>query len=401
VLAIGRSFVTTKQSKQVVLAIATAALAVTGFFDVNAYFRANTTQSEVWAVHSTGETIAASLITDAPDSSYVQTTAFLRDSRQQNYLGDGTRQDHVFGTDTQLPLFVPAGMDALIMGTRESYDIATQAELYYPNAEVIRDFDGLFPDLIIVRVPAADIQASLGWTVTTNENTTLRTGVLMVDVAGPYRFRTTSAVDKLTINNTEIAACDASNTLPLAAGIHRVEIVGDADADLEWQFGDETPWALVPPDRIAQQRLLPGGLLTTHTSGLDPDVPPSLFETEANLDLRMHEFVLPRPYLMQVSGGLVVPATGEYEFALRTDDPLEITVDGEQLFSTGGEFEQPTQVMSLTEGVVPIEAVYQDLDGRSEIRLRWRPLGADEEPAVIPQEAFVFPTETRRLSACS
>jgi len=400
ILALGRTVVTNKQIKLGFLALLAVALGATGLTDVNAYFDSNRGRTDVWAVHSAGETIAAALTAEAPESTYVQTTAFLRNTRQLQYLGQGRTEDHVYSTETPLPLYVPTGKDTLILATRDSFDVGLQAERFYPNAQVTREFDGLTPNLVVVRVPADDIADSLGWTVSERDGSTVRRGVLIVDRSARYRFRTDEPVDQLMINGFEILPCDATTNLPLAAGIHLVEIIGDPSAALQWSTDEDPMWVDVPADRIAHERLFPGGLLTTHASALEDGAAPDYYEVDAGIDLRMHEFVLPRPYRSLFTGALRVPEANEYEIFLRTDDPVALTIDGNEIFNTDGNFVNTSQFVNLDQGLLPILLDYRDTAGRSEVRILWRLAGSDQDPTPIPQESLVPWLQTRRLSSC-
>lgn len=400
VFALAHTIVSTKHSKHAMLGVLTLGLGLTGWADAGSYFDANRNRSDVWAVHSTSETITAELIAAAPATTHVQAVAFLRNSRQQTFLSPDRAVDAIFGSETQLPLHVPDGNDGLFFALRDSYDIGTQAEQLYPNADVQREFDGLIADVIVVRVPAADITESFGWTMRSDGSYET---ALIISETGNYRFRSVVPTVDLVIDGMTIAQCDVNSDVPLAAGLHLVKATGSVGTpSLQWIEPDSTePWTEVSEDRLVQTQYLPGGLVARHYAGVEDTTNPAFTEVDATLNLRMHEFVLPRPYRTEWTGGVEVPTSGDYEIFVRTDDELTLEVDGETIITNGQDFAEQSVVVSLDEGIHPIAVRYLDRDGRSEVVVRWRPAGNTEEPVPIDSESFVPWLETRPLSNCS
>jgi len=404
VMALAHTLVATKNAKFGLLGIMSVALLLTAWGDGRAYFNSHEQRGDVWGAHSTAETISARLTAEATDDTHVRAVAFIRNSQQLQYLGKGETFDGIFGSETPLPFYVPEGQSGLFMAMWDSYDIGAQATALYPNATVQREFEGQESGLVIVEIPAEDISASLGWTTEDlGAGARTHTAALVIDETSEYRFRIADPTATLVINGIEIAPCDAGNPLPLAAGLHRVAVSGGitgATPELQWATPASPDWSTVPSDRLVQGDYLPGGLVATHFAGLDDTTTPSFLEIDATIDLRLHEFVLPRPYQTQWTGGLNVPTAGEYELFLRTDDELTLTIGGAEVLRNGPDFNELVTTVSLDQGVVPIMVHYLDRDGSSGIVLRWRLVGSPEEPVPIPSTALVPWLQTRRLTSC-
>lgn len=407
VIALARTVVTSRPIKMGFLGVMVIALGLTTVTNVNAYFDANRTRTDIWSIHSTGDTIAARILADAPRSNHVRAVSFLQNSLWQQYLSPNRPYDDFFASDTALPLFAPPGEDAVLLATHESFDIATQAERFYPNATIQREFEGLPSDVTVVTIPAADIAASLGWTVDTAASTA--TATLMIDQPGPYRFRLASDNPEttLTVDGFEVTGC-ANFDLSLSAGLHAIEVhslAGDAqdgarlDPTVEWTTPIQSDWTQVPIERLARSELLPGGLLATHYEGTGTDTP-RFYEIDAGIDYRMHQFVLPRPYHTQWTGGLRVDTAGDYEIFVRTDDELLLAINNEQVLANGLDPGETSAIVRLEAGVQPITMDYVDRDGRSEVRLLWRAAGVEAGPIPIPASALVPWLNTRPHPGC-
>jgi len=227
----------------------------------------------------------------------------------------------------------------------------------------------------------------------------------MIDEPGSYRFRVPDANPNTTlvVNGFELSACTADPVISLAAGVHRVEITSAgelASPSLEWVAPGGTEWTPVAPERLAQSRYLPGGLLTTHFDGVTDTTAPRFYEIDAGVDYRMHQFVLPRPYRTQWTGGLVPDVAGQYEISVQTDNELNLVVDGVQVLRNGPTPGQSVAVVQLDGSPVPISMEYLDRDGRSEVRLRWRLIGEEGPFTTIPSRNLVPWLETRTPPGC-
>lgn len=398
VIALARTIVTTRPMKFGFFAVLFVALGLTAVSDVNAYFDNSRNRGDIWTVHSTSDTIAARELAAAAPTDYVRAVAFLQNSLWQQYISPDRAYDSFFGSDTALPLFVPSGRDAILLGTHESVDIGAQAQSFYPNATIERQFEGFNSDLTLIRIPATDIAASLGWS--RNSSSDVYESTLMIDQQGDYRFRMASADpdDQLVVNGFTLTAC-AETSIPLARGLHAIQVSSELAPVLEWVTPAGGDWSQVPVERLAQSSYLPGGLLVTHYEGTGTDVP-RLYEVDAGVDYRLHQFSLPRPYHSQWTGGLRVDVAGEYEFSVRTDDELLLSIDGQQILTNGLDFGEPSAVVRLEAGIQPIVMDYVDRDGRSEIRLRWRPVEEGTAPVAIPAANLVPWTETRPYPGC-
>jgi len=255
IVALARTVVRGTTAKHVFLGVLAAALATTGWMQVSDYFSSQQQRSDVWAVHSTPETIAAELTAAADDRTHVGSVAFLRNGRQLPYLSPERDYDDVFASDAQLPLYVPAGKDALLFATRESFDIGAQAERLYPNAEVQRDFDGLTADLFVIRIPSTDLAASHGWTEVEDGQ---HLAALTIEQTGNYQFRTATGGD-LVVDGQLLRPCDAVTAVPLAAGLHLLSATtSDGIApELQWIPPGTTEWQIVPADRVIRRPYVP------------------------------------------------------------------------------------------------------------------------------------------------
>lgn len=398
VALVARTFGSNRRAQIGLLGGVAVALALTGANEVRDYFDAQRNRSDVWAVHSTYETVTADEVGAAGPNDHIAAVAFLRGSKQQEFLYPERTFDAIFGTQQALPMHVPLGKDAVFYATGESFDIATQAEQLYPGAEIQRQFGPHPLDLLAVRVSAEDIDATRGWALGQGPD---QVGVtdgsgastnLVVDQPGTYRLRLVSP-GELVVDGFNLGSCSNQGQLGLATGFHRIEVLGhDADTDpqVEWMPLGGAQWQPVAQDRLYRVAGTTGGLLTRHYDGEvigDPSRP-ALSEITPALALRMHELARARPYTTVWSGGLQVPSPGEYVFIMNSDDETSVIIDGTEVVNVGAEGGRGEQVVALGDGVVPIEVTYIDRDGRSALNLSWLTPGA-LEPTTVPSSAFV------------
>ncbi|CAM5330991.1 hypothetical protein SFUMM280S_09223 [Streptomyces fumanus] len=104
--------------------------------------------------------------------------------------------------------------------------------------------------------------------------------------------------------------------------------------------------------------------------------------------------------MTQATGYLVAPSDGTYVFRLTSDDGSRLTIDGSTVVDHDGLHgaEPKDGTVQLTAGAHPLRIDHFERDGGQELRLSWRPPGADGF-SVVPTEALTTDAGVVRVTA--
>ncbi|MEU9554236.1 family 16 glycoside hydrolase [Streptomyces fumanus] len=105
-------------------------------------------------------------------------------------------------------------------------------------------------------------------------------------------------------------------------------------------------------------------------------------------------------FVTQATGYLVAPSDGTYVFRLTSDDGSRLTIDGSTVVDHDGLHgaEPKDGTVQLTAGAHPLRIDHFERDGGQELRLSWRPPGADGF-SVVPTEALTTDAGVVRVTA--
>ncbi|MFD9770811.1 family 16 glycoside hydrolase [[Kitasatospora] papulosa] len=105
-------------------------------------------------------------------------------------------------------------------------------------------------------------------------------------------------------------------------------------------------------------------------------------------------------FVAEVSGYLVVPADGRYDFRLTSDDGSRLTIDDQQVIDHDGLHgaEPKDGSASLTAGSHPFRVDYFERGGDQQLTLAWKPPGAGDF-GTIPNEALTTDAGVVRVTA--
>lgn len=399
--------------------------------NVYTYFWLQANDFSTWAVHSAAETMTAHMLSDLDASGHNDVDAFIT----SYYYGHPTlrfllpisRPLHRLETTDELPLDVTPGHGALLVMNPESHALFDKARLIYPNAR----FEEIKPPmtgptvLYVVHLSPADIESlqGLDGAVYANANwqgqPALRTrdrtldldwatappapapfsvewrGVLHAADDGLYQLgvQAPAQVEVAIGEQAVLSGTGAlTTTLHLAEGNHalRVRAVGGAGrVQLAWQPpGGE--WQTIPPSALYAAPLTANGLLARYFANGAWQGPETTARIEDQLDYYVHHPPLARPYTVEYSGKIAIPAPGSYSFGLNAVDDAELWIDGRSIVKTTQPDAYAAGSVTLEPGLHDLRIRFGDRTSHTRLSVYWTPPGGVQ--AVIPS-AVLFPPQ--------
>ena len=141
-----------------------------------------------------------------------------------------------------------------------------------------------------------------------------------------------------------------------------------------------------------------GGLKGSYFVGSKPSKTAQLIRLDSSIDFDWREGS-PTPrfpkdrFVIQWSGRLLPPASGEFTLSAEADDSLELRIDGKTIL-TAKEGKRASATVNLEEGkAVKIEMTYRENWGQAYARLFWTP--PEGTRSLIPSSALIPPVEKR------
>lgn len=389
-----------------VFALVSAVVLITGIGGVRDYFGTQADNAQVWAEHSTRETIAADLVTDiAPGEKSIWIVSNMRGHPTIRYLTHGRDDIRWFDPDDLFPLPIDPAVDALFVTIPETTTQLTQIQELYPDAVITRHSQGPATRTVLVsiEIPAYELSGETGIVQINPDGTTevvagvpskaepasQFVGSLVVPDTGQYAFRVAGAPDaQVTVDGVSGGACAASGdaSRSLGQGPHDLQIalggiVGDLDFQWRANGGD---WATVPSELL--RPAAPTGLIARHYPNGDLNADSEFERIDPTVDFFFHNLRLNRPYAIEWTGELRVDTDGEHAFWLRSDDRALLEIDG-QLVAELSDNGETASSINLTAGLHTIRAAYFDTGSFSEMRVTWQEPGGDRRP--IPTEQLL------------
>jgi hypothetical protein len=216
-----------------------------------------------------------------------------------------------------------------------------------------------------------------------------RYGVYRLQVEAPGEF--TLGVDGQPVLVGEGLA---SREVVLAQGTHTLyldaAVSGRGPVRFSWQAPEEGGLHLVPTDVLYRAYWPVRGLLGRYYANGAWEGEPELARIDRQIGYYFHFLPLPRPYTVEWTGQIDVPAPGPYGFHLHAVGDATLFIDDSLVFDTdvGSTVPQPIE---LTAGLHEIQIRFLDDQSHSQIYLYWDlPDGATQ---LVPSDALYPPIE--------
>jgi 4-amino-4-deoxy-L-arabinose transferase-like glycosyltransferase/sugar lactone lactonase YvrE len=404
-----------------------ALLAVAGFANINRYYVAQANDFSAWAAHSAAETLTAQLLADLDPNTDAYVTSFYNGHPTLRFLLPTSAPHATLETTDQLPLSFVPGRGALLIMNPESHAQYTAAQRLYPNAtftEVMPPMPGppvlytvrLSPDDVasiqgldgsyyananwegqpafVVRDPALDfdwegrpplpLPFSVEWH-----------GVLRAGTHGTYDFVLQSpAAAELAIGGQTVLSGTGvlSGSLTLAQGNHALRVRAEGAPgllQLRWRTADR-PLEVVGPGALYGPPLTANGLLARYFPNGDWQEPEAQARIEDQLGYYIHVPPLPRPYSVEYTGKIAIPAPGDYRFGLESIDESSLYIDEREIVRATAPNQYEEGSAALEAGLHDIRIRFADRTDHTHLNVYWMPPGAAR--AIIPP-AVLFPPQ--------
>jgi streptogramin lyase len=160
---------------------------------------------------------------------------------------------------------------------------------------------------------------------------------------------------------------------------------------LAWQPPDGPPQT-VPAWALYVAPVQSNGLLGRYFANGDWRGEPTLEQIDPRLNMYFHVPALPRPYTVEWSGKIAIPAAGHYDFGLQSIDDSTLAIDGQTVVGDHERNSIGVGGLTLDAGLHDILIRYGDRTDHTYITLTWRPPGADGAMHEIPSD-LLFPPQ--------
>ncbi|MCS7286922.1 MAG: PA14 domain-containing protein [Anaerolineae bacterium] len=318
-------------------------------------------------------------------------------------LGSAYRFYSIYATDPTVHFLLPREIDLRFLDSLEHiplrersdrdivylvdprYDLPLEVFLHwYPGAEVkeIPDPSGKTMLRLIV-VGKEEVNSSVGLRVLPQE--TLKEGSFFIPETGVYRLK----LEGSTSAELLVAGADGFLTLKggeevsvhLIKGWHDFKLRGPGRAEIHGGGLD----GQVPEELFNIHPAPKRGLTGYYYRGTDWSGEPVFARVDPFIAFRWHIQPLPAPFCVEWRGFLKVEKPGYYGFALFSNSPSFLEIDGQLVVRTSHERLQEGRIY-LSEGEHKIRVRYQEPGGYSAVYLYWKPPGGELE--IPPPEIF-------------
>lgn len=318
-------------------------------------------------------------------------------------LGPAYRFYSIYATDPTVHFLLPGEIDLRFLDSLEHiplreksdrdivyiidprYDPPLEVFLHwYPEAEVreIPDPSGkTMLRLIVVR--QGEVNGSMGLQPLPQE--ALKEGSLFIPETGTYRLKLEGSPGA----ELTITGADGSLTLRGGEEISVRFLKGWHDFKLKGAGGVEIHGGglsgQIPEELFNIHPALKRGLTGYYYRGTDWSGEPVFARVDPFIAFRWHIQPLPAPFCVEWKGFLKVEKPGYYGFALFSNSPSFLEIDGQLVVRTSHERLQEGRIY-LSGGKHKIRVRYQEPGGYSAVYLYWKPPGGELE--IPPPEIF-------------
>ncbi len=204
---------------------------------------------------------------------------------------------------------------------------------------------------------------------------------LSVPEYGPYRFDVRGSpdaqvhIDGQPVGREPVVLAIGSHALRVAVRGARTKI------ELWWTTPGSSSAEPVPPALLYRPPVTNSGLLGTYFRTLDCSGPPAFARIDPEIAMQFGELPLPRPYSVEWTGKIFVPAGGKYAFGTDSIDESALRIDGALLIENDARHTLEREI-TLRKGWHDIALRFADHTAHSRVFLYWtRPDGSRE---IIP-----------------
>ncbi|MBI4499324.1 MAG: glycosyltransferase family 39 protein [Chloroflexi bacterium] len=407
-------------------AVVVGLLALMATLNVDTYFRRQAQDAAAWAAHSTAETIIGRRLAGLPagrDEVYL--SGLYRDHPTIRFLAGPTPLVHTFTAAADLPLRSGSATTLLFLEPREEYAYRLLRR-WYPGAtcEEVTVRPGVMPPVMYAcTVPGAAVRSVQGLDRTLlggteglpgraggqdGEAVTLHwgagevmsapltatwTGAVHAPQAGSYGLRVTGTAAEVAVTVDGARLLEGpqrEGRVDLAQGIHRLEVSASALTAqgflrLLWQ-PPGAAWQPLPAAQAFRTPVVPVGLTGSYYPNPDGSGPPAFRRVDPTIALYFHLVPLERPYAVEWTGSLLVPAPGNYRLGLRAISAASLTLEGMPVVEVTVPGQQQEREVTLAQGSYRLRLRFRDQDSYSQVYLLWAPPGGTLQP--IPPEAL-------------
>ncbi len=393
------------------------------FLNARVYFGEQANDFAVWNAFSTAESISGRKMAELGPGYDFYLSPFLANHPSVRFLSPDTPDHTILPLPNALPIHSDATRPAAIFIHPDDGWVYEEAQRLYPGAAfetaAIRPNEP--PTVHIVTLTQADIASvqglalrywagseihpeqipirglrvsniSVDWASSPIEPPFVAEweGILYAEHYGPYRFSLDAPGEAtLELDGTEVFSGTGKKSvdLELARGNHTLHLLvterrAQGQLQLRWQPPGQAD-EVIPTRAFYHDPVTNNGLLGRYYPNPNWQEPPAFTQIDAFLDIYFHLTPLPRPYSVEWSGQLEVPAAGIYSLGLRAVSGAQLFLDDKALLATETPNQYTETAVSLLAGLHNIKVRFLDAQDRSRIQLYWTPPGVDA-PEPIP-----------------
>jgi 4-amino-4-deoxy-L-arabinose transferase-like glycosyltransferase len=401
------------------------------FYNASTYFVRQANNDRTWEEFSGTESLTAQRMLEAdPAHTTIYASVFLNNHEVIHFLAPKITDSRGIIPPIGLPVREPGDKPVAIFIDVNNTWIFDEAKQFYPNAHFrIDTMPSGNPALYSVLLSTADIQRLQGVTVSYWPGDLAQGAPALIQdqksfqanwsskppIPAPFfaRLETTlyapqsgeyelvlKAPSSATVWLDEQQILSGSGqqhiTQQLAQGDHVLRIEAQSGAgliDLQWRVPDSTgsltgtPGA-IPAGCLYLPALVPvQGLLGDYFNGDQWLAPAAFSRIDPFLDMYFHLTPLIRPYSVDWSGQIKIPASGDWQFGLQINGQAQVFIDDQLIVNALGPTNDIEGSVTLQAGNHPIHVHYLDNLGGSLIHLFWTP--PDGEHQIVPSDALL------------
>ena len=407
-------------------------LAAVGWSNYHTYFDVQAQTYASWIAYSTVETVMAQQINGLDPGYDRYYSEVLTNHLTTQYLAPGAGEQTPFEPARHLPFRESGDKGVAVFFDRDSLDTIDLIQFYYPQA-VVQRFKPPFRDfefLALVLIDREQIEAIQGlaaryfhegaesmsniyrqdrvmrfdW----REDAPLEPpfdvewrGVLTVPEYGCYGLRVVGPPEGVVVLLDGARLLGGTEPLTrdvlLASGRHalriRIHVDGNGSFDLQWRPPEEVAgagqWATIPQNTLFGSPVNANGLIGTYYPNDNWEGPPALVRVDPEIDFYFHLIPLSRPYSVEWSGRLEIPAAGDYIFGVEVRDAAYLYIDDTLFLANERPDGYYEQTVHLDAGQHDLRLRYLDRTDHSHVYLYWITPGVGR--TIVPYQRLTPP----------
>ena len=410
--------------------------AYTIYYNANTYFIRQANENRTWLEFNGTEALTAQRMLEAdPTRTIIYASVYLNNHEVIRFLAPQITDSRGIIPPIGLPVRETGDKPVAIFVDTESTWIVDEAKLLYPYAQFrVDNTPAGNPALYSILISPEDIQRLQGVKVSywAGSNQQGEPVIIQAEksfqadwssqlpIPPPFisRFETTlytpisgkyelilhtPAISSLWIDKQKVlnGSGEQHLTQQLAQGDHILRLEansGEGRIDMQWRPPDSntadklvsksTP---IPKTSLYQPSLVSvHGLLGNYYNGDSWTGMPVFSRIDPFFDTYFHITPLNRPYTVDWSGQIEIPASGDWIFGMRINGHAQVFINDQLVVNAADPSENVEGTIALKVGIYPIHIRYLDDLGGSRLHLYWTAPGGQRE--IIPSSALTpFP----------